>query len=212
MKSSKKVVYLFMFLLFGLSMFAQLNNLPSNKPFDMQIKTPGVTDFVKYGNLSSTSYTGELRANIPIINIPIPHNTPFDISLSYIGSGFKPSKRNGLVGQNWFLNVGGAITREVNGMPDDQKGEPHVNMSLPNYTNGFIVGIANKTHNAQDVFNYLNTTNYTSSSYERYLYGNSTQTNNDPKNYEGDPDIFSFNFNGINGKFLLSTNNLHSRT
>lgn len=197
-----KLIQYFTFIFFSLNINAQ-NSQPGTKPFDMQIKTPGVTDFVKYGNLSSTSYTGELKVNIPIANIPIPSNSPFDISLSYVGSGFRPSKRNGLVGQNWFLNVGGAITREINGMPDDQKGKPEVNGYMPNYTNGFMVGLTSKTHNAQDVFNFSSTTSYTSLFMERYLYANSTQTSNDPKNYEGDPDIFSFNFNGISGKFFM---------
>ncbi|WP_157485972.1 hypothetical protein [Flavobacterium sp. Leaf359] len=176
---------------------------PGRTFFDSQIKTPGVTDFVKYGNLSSTSYTGELRLTIPIVSIPIPGQNNFNISADHIASGFRPSKRNGLIGQNWFLNMGGAITREINGMADDQKGSPQQNGGTAHYTNGTIVGVATKTHNAANVYNGVAGTSYTSAYMEQYLYANSTSNMSDPQNYESDPDIFSFNFNGISGKFYM---------
>jgi hypothetical protein len=193
----KKISILILFFVTGL-IYSQ-----NNPYFDPQIKTPGVSDFVKYGNLSSTSYTGELKIDIPLLNIDIPKQNPLEVSLSHVASGFRPSKRNGIVGQNWFLNVGGAITREINGMPDDQKGSPNCNGCLPNYTNGFIVGVQNKTYTSAAVFGFNSSTVYVSTFIEPYLYANSTSTGTDPNNYEADPDIFNFNFNGISGKFFM---------
>lgn len=178
------------------------NNQPSDRYVNLNIKSPGVSDFIKYGNLTSANYTGELKVDIPLLNINIPNQSPIEASLTYVGSGFKPGKRNGIVGQNWFLNVGGMITRKINGMPDDKKGEPAINGSS-SYTNGFLVGIANKIHNPNDVFYFSSTTGYTASNYERYLFGNSTQNQTSAANYETEPDVFTFNFNGINGKFFM---------
>jgi len=198
----KKILLLF--IMIAQSSFGQGNNTePGAKYFNPQIKTPGVTDFIKYGNLSSTSYTGELKIDIPIFSVPIPGQNNIDISVAYVASGFRPSKRNGLVGQNWFLNVGGAITREVNGMADDQKGSPQQNGGTSRYTNGMIVGVATKIHNAANIYNGTAGTSYTSDYMEQYLFANSTSNGLDPKNYESDPDMFSFNFNGISGKFYM---------
>jgi len=194
----KKIVLSFIITILSINCINSQTNY-----FDPQIKTPGVSDFVKYGNINSTSYTGELKLNIPILNFAIPQQNSLDISLSYVASGFRPNKRNGLVGQNWFLNVGGAITREVNGMPDDQKGVPTTNGLYPNYTNGFIVGASQKTHNPQDVFQFNSNTAYTNQDHEPQLYANSSSNGLDSNNYEGDPDVFSFNFNGISGKFFM---------
>lgn len=193
----KKISILFLSLMTGI-LCSQ-----NNPYFDPQIKTPGVTDFVKYGNMSSTSYTGELKVNIPLLNIDIPKQNPLEVSLSHVASGFRPSKRNGIVGQNWFLNAGGVITREVNGMPDDQKGNPNCNGCLPNYTNGFMVGVQNKTYIPAAVFGFNSSSVYISTFLEPYLYANNTATGNDPNNYEADPDVFNFNFNGISGKFFM---------
>lgn len=167
------------------------------------VKTPNVADFIKYGNVSSMSNIGELKVGVPMLSLPVSGQNPIDVSLSYAGSGFRPSKRSGNVGYNWFLNVGGAITRQVNTVPDDQKGHPTY-FDNTNYAHGFIIGVANKTHNPQDVFDFNPLVTYESDPHlARYLYGNATQTKTHESNYEPDPDIFSFNFNGISGKFFM---------
>lgn len=198
-----KLKYLFFCLLANLMHGQQNNTEPGNKYFDPQIKSPGVSDFVKYGNISSTSYTGELKLDIPIINVAIPYQNDFSISLSHVASGFRPSKRSGLVGQNWFLNLGGAITREVFGVPDEQKGQPN-NNGTPNYhTNGFLVGVKTRAYNSNSVYGGVAGTSYTSTNFERYMYANASSNGLDPNNYECDPDMFSFNFNGISGSFFI---------
>lgn len=166
------------------------NPTSTSKYYNIDIKSPGITDFMKYGNISSLSYIGALDFSIPLIK-------EFSINLSYDSSGFRPSKRSGIVGLNWYLNMGGAITREVNGMPDDQMGEPNDNGATKE-TNGFIVGIRNKIHNRDDVFNFNSSDGFESMNLDYYLYGTDIY-----KNYEGDPDMFSFNFNGIFGKFFM---------
>jgi hypothetical protein len=190
----KKLIYIL--LLVSSCLYSQ-----NSKFYNIDIKSPGITDFIKYGNMSSLSYTGALDFSIPLIE-------EASINLSYDSSGFRPAKRSGLVGLNWYLNMGGAITREVEGMPDDQIGEPHAVAGpggdggyvqpLHKYTNGFIVGIRNMIHNKDNVFNFSSSDGSLSVNYDYYLNGTDIY-----KNYEGDPDIFSFNFNGISGKFFM---------
>lgn len=169
------------------------NNLPKD------VKTPESSSFVKYGNVGARSYTGELDYSIPLFSIPINDNLPIDVTLSYNSAGFKPDARSGLVGLNWYLSMGGVISREVNNYPDDHAGQPNVTDGTTNQ-NGLIVGVRNRIHNTQDVFNYLPSTgNITTSKSENWLlHGNNTS-----QKYEASPDMFNFNFNGISGKFFM---------
>lgn len=203
-----KKLILFMFYLGCQFSFSQLNQVPTDIK-NINIKTPNVSDFIKYGNISSISNIGELNLNIPILSLPIPGQNPIGISLSYFGSGFRPGKRSGLVGYNWVLNAGGVISRTVNNVPDDQKGHANTWINDTNYADGFIIGVTNKTHNSTDVFNFSSSTSYEDGwSMSRYMYGNSSSTKGDVKNYEPDPDIFSFNFNGISGSFFMGNDGL----
>jgi len=73
----------------------------------------------KWASTPVNLYTG-----LPSISIPIYHYTHqnglhLDISLSYFAGGVKADEGPTSVGQNWFLNAGGIITRTVRGAPDD---------------------------------------------------------------------------------------------
>ncbi len=188
----KKLIYAI--LLMSSYLYSQ-NPTSNSKFYNIDIKSPGITDFIKYGNMSSLSYTGALDFSIPLIE-------ETSINLSYDSSGFRPSKRSGLVGLNWYLNMGGAITREVNGMPDDQIGEPNVNGAIKE-TNGFIVGVRNRTHTKENVFNFNLADGVENWNLDYYLLGTSLVNN-----YEANPDMFSFNFNGISGKFFMGNDGL----
>ena len=154
----KKIIYTILLI----SNYLYSQNPNTNKSFyNIDIKSPGITDFIKYGNMSSLSYTGNLDFSIPILQ-------ESSINLSYDSSGFRPAKRSGLVGLNWYLNMGGAITREVNGMPDDQIGEPNSNGARKE-TNGFIVGIRNKTHTKDNVFSFNSSDGIESLNLDYYL-------------------------------------------
>ncbi|MEB3372491.1 hypothetical protein SFC43_00190 [Bacteroides sp. CR5/BHMF/2] len=59
-------------------------------------------------------YNGLLDLDIPLFDYK---DTAFelDMSIKYISDGFKPGRRPSMVGNNWILNVGGSITRNVMG-------------------------------------------------------------------------------------------------
>ncbi|WP_166923954.1 hypothetical protein [Flavobacterium poyangense] len=168
----------------------------------LNVKAPNVTDFIRYGNIQASSFTGAIDLKIPLLSVQNNNQTPIDIGLIYNSSGFMPSKRSGLVGLNWALNVGGVISRQIKGVPDDYVGWP--NEQSPSVLgvfnkNGFIIGLRkNPLFTTNDVFNFSSTTGFQHRALEWMLgtYGSNVA-------YEGSPDIFEFNFNGITGKFHI---------
>jgi|GEM_PF-895576 len=152
--------------------------------------TPTVASFMKYGDFTPSFYTGQAGVSIPLLqgkdndfNIPV--------SLNYSSEGFMPGKPSGPVGQNWYLSVGGSITRKVNGTPDDNEGQDE---GCPTCSSrvikGFNVGVKTTPVNKSTAFN--------------FLYGQI-----DPQviwnmGYDYEPDEFTFNFMGYSGKFFIS--------
>ncbi|MBO9571013.1 MAG: hypothetical protein J7497_02205 [Chitinophagaceae bacterium] len=110
------------------------------------------------------------------------------ISLSYHASGLKVQEMASWVGAGWSLNAGGAITRSVVGLPDDR-------------------GIGNTT--------FVNG-HYSDTGFNNYLFipGSGYGTTSDGKKADdinflrgykdGEPDLFTFNFNGYSGKFYFN--------
>ncbi|MFM9989572.1 hypothetical protein [Flavobacterium sp.] len=204
-----RIIFLINFISFSLS--AQIGTTNVN------VKTPGVTDFIRYGNISSASFNGELNTKIPLITVPINKQNPLELFLGYNASGFVPAKSSGIVGLNWHLNVGGVITREVKGLPDDQLGQPTTLQGGGTLDpNGFICGIKfQQANNPSNPSYYINDNIYNdpinvayafadSKNPNIYLYGPDTGgTTKIEKSFEENPDIFSFNFNGISGKFFM---------
>ena len=80
--------------------------------------TPQTADFMKYGDIPVSLFTGRMNIEIPLYRIK---DQDFDIpiSLLYTADGFKPEKRSDFVGLDWTLIAGGCITREIYGAPDD---------------------------------------------------------------------------------------------
>jgi len=157
--------------------------------------TPQTADFMKYGNTPVSLYTGQIDLSIPIYRIKDPDfNIP--VSITYNSEGFQPQKHSGFVGHDWYLNVGGCITREVNNQPDDQIKNQGVLLC-----NGFLIQSRLKTFDKNSVFNFsVGLAN---------LYGGFKF--NDPlfsDDYDYMPDVFSFNFLGHSGKFLIGNDGL----
>ena len=72
----------------------------------------------KFGGLSPSLYTGAMTYSVPIFTYSDPDFT-LPISLEYNFDGFRPSQHSGTIGYGWHLECGGAITREVRGLADD---------------------------------------------------------------------------------------------
>lgn len=97
--------------------------------------TPEFSSFtpVSENNLVN-AFNGSFSYNLPLLNVPGTEGGGYALSLSY-DSGVNPEQEASWVGFGWNLSPG-AITRQVNGYPDDYKNKPilYFNKTIPNYT------------------------------------------------------------------------------
>jgi len=152
---------------------------------------------MKMGSVQSTKHTGAINFSIPFENIS---DSDFNenISISYNSSGFMPNKRGGIVGLGWHLNVGGAITRTVKGVPDEHKGNPE---TAGGQLNGFYYGVSRYPMTENNVYTFNSSTGHPEIDHfwERQPPGTPNTAA-----FESEPDLFRFNFHGITGTFFFN--------
>ncbi|WP_298303787.1 RHS repeat domain-containing protein [Flavobacterium sp.] len=149
------------------------------------LPTPNATSLGKYGDVPVSFYSGKANVTIPILSIN-ENGIPLDITLDYDTGGVRVAELPSWVGQNWSLNAGGVIVRTMKGMAvDELKYEapwPTVTAQEGYFYKRTILNVSNWS----DV-NYLNDIN-----------------DDIDIRHDYEPDIFTFNFMGITGKFFLS--------
>jgi hypothetical protein len=171
----------FFLLLMGTDKLAAQQNLYSQ----VSIATPNAAALGKYADIPVNYHTGIPQINLPIYTIQDgPIQVP--VGLSYHASGLKVAEPASWVGAGWSLQAGGAISRTVQGAPDEH------------YTSNA---------NAEQAKGYLS-----DKGYPNYLWHKNV---NDPNDFEyllkdfqngyadGEPDLFFFNFAGYSGKFYF---------
>lgn len=159
----------------------------------VNVLPPQTYDFVKYGNQTVSYFNGEPEINVPVYTYT-DRDFEIPISLGYNAAGFMPSKREGIVGLNWFLNSGaGVITRKVNGFPDEMIGNP---ATIPNPTlHGYYYGVKNRLMSSRDSLFTLRTGTVNGLN---YFWG--------VKDCEAEPDNFNFRIPGQSGEFFIDAN------
>ncbi len=156
--------------------------------------SPEAQAFIKYGNTPVNMYTGTPSIQIPIythkgreLNLPI--------SLTYDASGIKVEQLATQVGLGWNLNVGGRISRIVNGMPDD--------FHNTSYTSGPYQSLWDTTVNA-DILAYDDLSSSPSfSSYNNLIAYMYFLKKADDNEYDIQPDFFSFSALGNSDMFVI---------
>lgn len=100
-------------------------------------QSPDVASIGKYGEFPVSLNTGNPNISIPIYTIK-GNEINLDISISYHGSGIKVAEVASWVGLGWTLNAGGAITRNINILPDEANNGYFNKQSyfLDNFTSG----------------------------------------------------------------------------
>lgn len=137
--------------------------------------SPTAASLGKYGDYPVSLYTGQVNIGIPIYSISSGKLT-LPISLSYSGTGNKPSDIPGWVGLGWSLGAGGVITRIVQDIPDDcNSGYYYTYNEIRTQLQQQEAGTPNE-----------------------YFYKEYISKSRDIK-----PDIFQFNFDGHTGKFFF---------
>ena len=176
------------------------------------IMSPEAAGLGKYGTYDVNLYTGSPNISLPLHEIN-ENGVKIPITLSYDASGFIPNKNAGIVGLNWNLFAGGAITRVVNGVPDEMLNDPN-SVSATGEQNGYIFGQVEKQLGSYTSNDFLTTSFLKPSNCFRMPGAANCATPtvqyNEPgynftwvANYELEPDVFSFNFLGHSGKFFL---------
>lgn len=141
--------------------------------------SPNAASLGEYGEVPVSPFTGIPQIEIPIYEIKVGDYT-LPISMSYHAGGVRPDQHPGWTGLGWTLNAGGCISRVVNDEADDL-------YDPSDYFSGYYFS-----------YDILNNTNWSSLNYLKSIAGSQLWYK------DTQPDIFSFNFLGYNGKFFLN--------
>lgn len=186
---------------------------------DPDIPTADVWNFINYGINEPSLYTGTNTVNIPFYVYRDP-DFELPISFSYASNGYRPNMQTGILGLDWSLIVGGYVSREVKGLPDefyntdvldsyaigDLKEFDPDNPYIHTAAAGFM-----KVRSADNSMKDISETN--SPTLWTVLWGgsdvlcyknlNSLNIGIAEPFLEVEPDIFRFNFMGYSGTFYL---------
>lgn len=80
--------------------------------------SPEASALLKYASVPVNLYAGLIDVSIPLFTLKS-RNTEVPVSVSYHGGGIKVQDISSAVGLGFALNAGGAITRIVRGLPDE---------------------------------------------------------------------------------------------
>jgi hypothetical protein len=146
--------------------------------------------------VSVNESTGTANVVIPIYTIQAAHVT-FPINLVYSATGVKGTDNEQNAGMGWNVSLGGAVTRQLRGLPDDVTKDGNGNGAL-----GWIYA-----NNGQSISNM------------QFINDNNTATCNDETsdistingailgNSDTEPDIFQVNAPGLSCKLVFDANN-----
>ena len=154
------------------------NAMVAHEPLTVQ--SANAASLGLYGEVPVSLYTGLPRIEVPLYTIE-EGKLMLPISLAYHASGFRPDMHPGWVGMGWTLFAGGAINRTVHDGPDEYN-----NVDRGGPTGYYFQGGLLDTPNPS--------TWYSDDYMQRVARGAYAFQ-------DTEPDEYSFNCNGYNGKF-----------
>ena len=118
------------------------------------------------------------------------------IVLSYNNNGLQTKEEASWVGFGWSLSAGGAITRRVKGLPDENYNNAHQLLEL-------FPEILDYWGLEPDEFDMSNSDyeNFQNSVYQQMI---------DEKTFDPEPDVFYFSIPGYSGEFILSNDTAYT--
>lgn len=173
MRKKSTLALTFIFLTF-FSYSQQTVNFPKVVP-----PSPNAAALAQYADVPVSNYTGVPNISIPLFNVKS-GKIELPINLSYHASGIKVAQESSWVGLGWALNAGGTITRQIRGKDDlkNINGYGYLNAPLPSST----VNNLPAWSDPGDL-----------SAYTAIRGGT----------FDGEPDIFYYNFFGFSGKLVF---------
>jgi hypothetical protein len=191
-------------LLFGLGLHAQLSADVQYVPNYIS-PSPNAAALMKFSDVPVSPYTGTADITVPIYTIKA-KGISVPISLDYHTGGVKLKEEASWVGLGWALNAGGMISRTIMNYDDfGTQGYPYFTTVIPQLAGDMTVSQPAQASDMPDYGFYyfdffcnydVNTTQGTENFWWAFESGG-TQ-------YDMEPDIFSYNFPGHSGKFILT--------
>ena len=166
-----------------------------------EIETPSADawNMVHYGEgINPDLHTGTVGVSIPFYSYQDSDFT-LPISFNYSSNGYKPNEKAGILGPGWSLECGGAITVEVNGIPDFSSYRNQVRGFWT--TSGKPEGFFAEPHYWRYVNPYYPAMTSSGTSVP-FIAMTPTENPYTPLGtYDAEPDIFHFHFPGCSGTF-----------
>lgn len=108
-------------------------NYPNINPWitSAQVVIPEAYNFIKYGEIPVSEYTGTANIIIPLFQIKA-HETEIPIALSYFSGGIRVSEEASWAGLGWDIQLG-SVVQIINGLDDFDETYP---MNIPEYVTG----------------------------------------------------------------------------
>ena len=176
-----------------------------NSPYVPSIipPSPNAAALMKFTDVPVSPYTGTADVTVPIYTIKAKGIT-MPVAVSYHTGGIKLEEEASWVGLGWALNAGGMISRTIMGHDDfGGQGDIYLTNECPQ-----LPGDLSDDQSQQQLFqatpyifdfwcNYkVRTSNGMEDFWPAFTGGVDT--------YDMEPDIFSYNFAGHSGKFILT--------
>lgn len=150
-------------------------------------------------------YSGTAGAIIPLWRYEDPDFT-IPVDLVYYSGGFRPTDSGQGFGVGWELRMGGIITREVHGIPDDKDvGHRYLKGPVQHFYGFYHEHSFNGYRGEQDqrgIYPTLEDCNY----FWRVYNGYKNSSGWNPKTVEFARDVFHFRFGEYDGSFVLDYN------
>lgn len=164
---------------------------------------------------SAELFTGKVNINIPLYTLK-QYDIEVPISLTYQGGGIKVTDEGNQVGLGWTLNVGGVISRNVCGAPDELYDQTYKvvgfnNLEKPIYSHisgyddrrSFVDLIKRRIMDYNPTDQYRFSENYSKIGYMSNVFG----MQYDDGHFDSAQDTYSFNIMGISGAFVIDKSN-----
>ena len=192
----KKVIYYFLFcLIVNQEAWGQTTYIPT-----VIAPSPNAAALMKFTDIPVSTYTGTANVTIPIYTINA-KGLSIPISLDYHTGGIKLKEEASNVGLGWALSVGGMISRTINGQDDFGPGGYFLNTQLPQPTGDIV----NASSGGAFIDMYCNyNASFSSGNYDYTAAFTNITAPQSPVDLE--PDVYSYNFLGHSGKFIITKN------
>jgi hypothetical protein len=142
--------------------------------------SPEVASLGRFGSYEVNYYTGLADISIPVYEIQV-GELKLPISFTYHPSGIKVTETASRAGLGWSLHAGGIVTRKIQGKPDEQTNNYFAATSTSAFRVKSTTDIDGYTEDALDYLSRV-----------------------DVRDYDGEPDIFTYEFPGHGGRFLFN--------